>query len=363
MVFSSESRAEVHATGRCGRTRTASRRLMRPRVTLERSECSDEGRRDDALSVELRPREWSRRDSNPHPSIGDRVVPAAFAAFHFAAERGGLAPQCLAAPLCLAGRPGTSAGSALRGGSTGNRTPPFITGHRFSRPAADHSAGCLHVVRPGGVEPPQRAYQARPWIPPRRPVGPRQWSRTTLGRLVVPMVAPATLPRSSSEVRGSNSPSSPCGGVVVTRRRTSGGLSAASRTRCNDLRTVASGSARTESCQRQKESPRRVARLRVGLQSTPTAGSRARSQFRSWTRPESHRLALLAGQHGILMHEPESSSSRRAGQELHPAPEIWRLRCALRSDPWRRQPESNRTSLIDSEVALPAHQAASRQMG
>ena len=77
-------------------------------------------------------------------------------------------------------------------------------------------------------------------------------------------------------------------------------LSAASRTRA----TTFGGSRRGPPERRALESPRRVARLRVGLQSTLTPGSRAHRS--SWTRPESHRLALLAGQHGILMHEPSS---------------------------------------------------------
>ncbi len=79
----------------------------------------------------------------------------------------------------------------------------------------------------------------------------------------------------------------------------------------------------------------------------------------SWTRPESHRLALLAGQHGILMHEPEGFSAGRQGIEPRSGDLEAPLRPALRPVQ-RRQPESNRTSLIDSEVALPAHQAASR---
>jgi len=168
--------------------------------------------------------------------MGDRVVPAAFAA----AERGGLAPQCLAATALLSRQARRLGRFTLRSGSTGNRTPPFITGRRFSGPAADHSAGCLQESL--------------------RPVG---RSRTSTACVSDPPVGTATTTGWSEAVE-SNHSGSVCRTAGCPSNLASGlrSLPAASRTRCNDLRRVASGSARTERSRepaRSRTAPRWVA--------------------------------------------------------------------------------------------------------
>src|SRR5262249_12682625 len=96
---------------------------------------------------------------------------------------------------------------------------------------------------------------------PRRPGGPRQWNRTTLGRLVVPPIAPAILPREGPLRRESNAEQRPSEGRVGVRP---------------NGETM--------------ESPRGVAPRHAGLQSAPTAGSRARVVRAAGVAPALHGL-------------------------------------------------------------------------
>jgi hypothetical protein len=110
----------------------------------------------------------------------------------------------------------------LRGGSNRNRTPPLVAGHRFSGPAADHSAGCLHGS--GRRESNSRGVLIRPASGTATTTG---WSEAVesnhSGSARRAGDRASDLASVESEVRGSNSPAALCESVAVTRRRTSGG--------------------------------------------------------------------------------------------------------------------------------------------
>lgn len=211
------------------------------------------------------------------------------------------------APHCLAGRPGTSASSL-----SSERK------HWESNPTVHHGPSVFGTDR----GPFRRML-------PCRPTG---RSRTSAACLSDTPVDTATT-AGWSEVRGSNSPPSLCESAVVTRRHTS---EVASPPRIERGATTFGGSRRVPPERREWRARGESHASRAGLQSAPTLGHGLTLHF-----VDPAGVAPARAVCGTARRTSRTSPDGRAGKESNPAPEAWRLRCALRSDPRRLVGESN----------------------